>query len=526
VAEGECVFEILRRAVHTVSRRLKSFLPRDAKPSPAFLDHFGWCTWNAFYDTVTADKIANGLETWKRRDLVPGLLIVDDGWLDRCGDYLNAFPASPSVFPGGLAEFSKFVRRAFGVKMFGVWHAFQGYWGGINPQGPLGGRFRTVPNRGKIRPWEENNGKESDLFLVHPEEATGFYAEFYRYLRASGVDFVKVDGQSATEVFSQGVLGRVDVMKAYQQAFQSAGLREFGSEVLHCMAHGNDVIWHCRSSNAMRSSDDYRPLHDDSWQEQHIVDNAYNSLLIGQVAFADWDMFQSHRPHSAYHAASRALSGGPIYVSDEPGKQDISLLEKLVRFDGLTARTLRCPQPASVTRDCLLRDCQREHRLLKIFNHVNGVGLLGLFHVSSEAGPVVDFFRPGDVEALEGARFAVWRHQAQTLEIADRFETISQRLEAMQWEIAVVSPISGGVALLGNVDKFNAPAAISDYTQNAGEIRFDALDGGSIALYSSRCPGAVEVNDRRVKFFHDAPSGLLTFCTPARQVSSVVVSWS
>jgi raffinose synthase len=526
MAEGACPFTLVRDSIAAVARHLKTFLPRAAKASPAFLDQFGWCTWNAFYDTVTAEKITDGLRSWQGKGMMPGLLIVDDGWLDRCGDYLNTFSPAAAVFPDGLSEFSAFIRRTFGVRMFGIWHAFQGYWGGINPRGPLGGRFRTVANRGKIRPWEEENARECDLFLVHPEEAAGFYAEFYRYLKASGIDFVKVDGQSATEVFSHGVLGRVGVMKAYQQAFQTAGVREFGVELLHCMAHGNDVIWHCRHSNAMRSSDDYRPAHDDSWQKQHIHDNAYNSLLIGEVATPDWDMFQSHRPHSPYHAAARALSGGPIYVSDVPGQQDAALLEKLVWFDDGIMRPLRCPQPARVTRDRLLSDCREERRLLKIFNQANGIGLLGLFHVHRDAAAIEDCYRPSDIEELDGEKFAVWRTEDEKLRVVGREESLSLRLEGVNCELVVISPIRHGVALLGLLDKFNAPAGLRNIFQAPSRLSFEVLDGGRVGIYCAASPSRVQVDGEAAVFAYDISCGLLVVVAPVRRISSVRISWT
>lgn len=34
---------------------------------------------------------------------------------------------------------------------------------------------------------------------------------------------------------------------------------------------------------------------------------------------ADWDMFSSRHVAADIHAAARAVSGGPVYVSDAPG---------------------------------------------------------------------------------------------------------------------------------------------------------------------------------------------------------------
>ncbi|KAK7839012.1 galactinol--sucrose galactosyltransferase [Quercus suber] len=55
---------------------------------------------------------------------------------------------------------------------------------------------------------------------------------------------------------------------------------------------------------------------------------------MGDFIHPDWDMFQSTHPYAEFHAASRAISGGPIYVSDSVGKHNFKLLKSLVLPDG------------------------------------------------------------------------------------------------------------------------------------------------------------------------------------------------
>ena len=50
------------------------------KPLPAFVDQFGWCTWDAFYQEVSHEKVREGLESFRRAASRPKLLILDDGW--------------------------------------------------------------------------------------------------------------------------------------------------------------------------------------------------------------------------------------------------------------------------------------------------------------------------------------------------------------------------------------------------------------------------------------------------------------
>ena len=52
------------------------------------------------------------------------------------------------------------------------------------------------------------------------------------------------------------------------------------------------------------------------------------------------------------HAAARAVSGGPVYVSDCPGSHSFEVLRQLVLPDG---SVLRASLPGRPTRDTLLR---------------------------------------------------------------------------------------------------------------------------------------------------------------------------
>ena len=98
----------------------------------------------------------------------------------------------------------------------------------------------------------------------------------------------------------------------------------------------------------------------------HMVHCAYNSLWMGNFIHPDWDMFQSTHPCAQFHAASRAISGGPIYVSDSVGEHNFELLKSLALPDG---SILRCQYYALPTRDCLFEDPSHDGKtMLKIWN--------------------------------------------------------------------------------------------------------------------------------------------------------------
>jgi raffinose synthase len=320
----------LRRAFEAAREVLGTFRLREEKARPEFLGLLGWCTWDAFYHTLSAAKVRGGLASFSRGGVTPSFLMLDDGWLDVSGDHLNGFAADAKKFPGGLAPTIREARRR-GVRRVGVWHALQGYWAGLAPDGALARDYRLDVRTGNIRPW--NPGETRELARVVEADVARFFQDFHRYLRAQGVDWVKVDGQAALECFTDGRVGRVGATRRWQEALQGAAAAHFGGGLLHCMCNVNDIALHLGAGNAWRNSDDYFPRRGADQQWRHLVFNAYNPLWSSQFAWPDWDMFQSHGPEAAAHAAARALSGGPVYGSDHPGRQDFALLRRIALKD-------------------------------------------------------------------------------------------------------------------------------------------------------------------------------------------------
>ncbi|KAM7483169.1 hypothetical protein LguiB_007752 [Lonicera macranthoides] len=78
----------------------------------------------------------------------------------------------------------------------------------------------------------------------------------------------------------------------------------------------------------------------------------------------NWDMFQSTHPCAGFHAASRAISGGPIYISNLVGKHNFHLLKSLKLPDG---SILRCQHYVLLPRDCLFEDPLHDRKLCSRF---------------------------------------------------------------------------------------------------------------------------------------------------------------
>ena len=372
-------------------------------------------------------------------------------------------------FPSGLASLVKAVKEQNGIKFFGIWHTMTGYWGGVDPGSRLGEKYDVLKSNGTIRPWMTDVKKDL-LYLVNPRQAARFFDEFHQKLKASGVDLIKVDGQSALSEFTKQHYGRVSAMRAYQQALQSSAVRHFDGGLIHCMSNGLDVAYHLKQTLVWRNSDDFFPKRTASWQQTHIHTNAINNLWTGTFALPDWDMFQSHHRWADFHAAARALSGGPIYVCDKPGRQNFKILRRLASTDG---RVYRCSRPAQPAPESIFADCRKEAVLLKIHNRSANIGLIGLFHCSEVRRKLRGTYSPADIPDLKGNQFITRRYSNGAIEEMNVDEGAEVILPRMGFEIITVSPVLGGwFAPLGRTERY------------AGITSLDAVEDLAAGTYS------------------------------------------
>lgn len=150
---------------------------------------------------------------------------------------------------------------------------------------------------------------------------------------------------SGMESYGEATIGR-------HEGLDSAVARHFNNALINCMGMAPEDYWHRPISPIVRSSDDYLP-HDPRSLAEHIMQNAFNALLMGELYHCDWDMFWSEHPHAWAHGIMRLLSGGPVYCSDAEGHTDERMLHGLLDFGGGLARP---DAPGLPVVDSLLRD--------------------------------------------------------------------------------------------------------------------------------------------------------------------------
>lgn len=504
VANGKNPYTLVKESVKVISKTLKSFKIREDKKTPEFTDYLGWCTWDAFYGSVDEEKVIMGLDSFKDSGFPLGFMILDDGSWDTYYDSLNAIQVNPHKFSNGLHGLIDNAKSNYGIKIFGVWHCFEGYWGGIKPDGALSEKYKLIKNHVNIRPWEEVETKQ-DISFVDPDEIMDFYRDFHSYLYNEGADMLKIDGQCAMDLFTNGKVGAGTAMKKYQQAMQSSGAMFFDNRIIHCMSNSVDVAYNMMSTNCWRNSYDYAPKNF-RMQQEHIYINAMNALWTSTFSIPDWDMFQSHSSGAEIHAASRSISGGPVYVCDYPGKQNFDILNKLITSDG---KILKCDQPALPTEDCIFADVYTDDRLLKIFNRCKKNGVIGLFNCNIDNKIIKDNFCANDIQGIEGEVFAVYFNRTGKLFIVGLNDQLTAEINSNEYELVSFSPVENDITVIGLVDKYNNTAAIisTEWIDNRYVVKI--CEGGKTVFYSKNKPLKVLLNNQEVEFEYNELNGLL-----------------
>ncbi|KAJ0984748.1 hypothetical protein J5N97_003104 [Dioscorea zingiberensis] len=539
-------FAAISGAVAAVKSHLKTFRQRSEKQLPGFVDYFGWCTWDAFYQEVTQEGVEAGLQSLTSGGAPPKFVIIDDGWQsvagDHAGDGSDEPPASLQRLTG-IRENSKFqtkedpasgiksivsiAKEKYGLKYVYVWHAITGYWGGVRPGVEGMEHYGSKMKYPKISPGvvENEPGLVEDVLtvqglgLVNPKRVYRFYNDLHSYLAAAGVDGVKVDVQCVLETLGAGLGGRVELTRKFHQALDASVAKNFADNgCIACMSHNTDALYCSKQTGVVRASDDFYPR-DPVSHTIHIASVAYNSVFLGEFMLPDWDMFHSLHPAAEYHASARAISGGPIYVSDAPGKHNFDLLRKLVLPDG---SILRARLPGRPTRDCLFTDPARDGvSLLKIWNMNKYTGVLGVYNCQGAAWSSMEkknmFHHTGnealscavkgdDVHLISEAALdddwngdcVVYRHDGDEVVVLPQNAAMPVSLKVLKHEIITVSPIKilapgYKFAPLGLLDMFNAGGAIEGLSyQVLGGANHSELNTGFAGEFNTASPQILE----------------------------------
>ena len=410
--------EVVSKSVPTPSEQVETMMigsstDASAKETEQWQNSFTYCTWNGLGQHLDEAMIISALNRLQDCDINITSLIIDDGWqsLDDHGTSSfdrrwMGFDANESNFKQGLKSTVTKIRKANPlIEHIAVWHGIYGYWGGISPFGEVYKRYKSLEAR------KQTSGllAGGSIIVVAVEDAFKFYDDFYRYvcqisrvyiihwqlrfLCDAGITSVKADTQFFIDHLDDASDRRL-LNKTYQDAWSQAASKYFGLKVISCMSQIPQILFYSQlpAKNPrfrVRNSDDFFPDEPNS-HSWHVFCNAHNSVLMRHLnVLPDWDMFQTNHAYSAFHAAARCVSGGPVYFSDKPGEHNIDLIDEITAKAPLKRTVLR----PNVGRTIQIYTGHMERAFCKIGTTSGpkeaGCSILGVFNVGES--PLLGF---------------------------------------------------------------------------------------------------------------------------------------
>jgi len=477
------------------------------KNFPKIFRYLGWCSWNTYYQKVDEQKLIASAKSFRKSAVPVRWMIIDDRWMaitekdpvhdkQRKGS-LTALEADREKFPNGLAATIKTLKQEYGITFMGVWITFQGYWNGIALDSELGREFKDA-----LMPVSNEVG------IPDPRSSAGekFWEGWFGFFKNAGVDFVKVDNQSDLAGYVHGAIPSSFAMAQAQKNITGPTEKYFNNNLIDCMSMNVDTIYQWQKTNIGRDSNDFHPLgYEDP--RTHQVKSVMNALWMQNLVYPDYDMWMTHDNYAEYHAVARAISGGPIYITDKPGQTQLEKIQPLVLSNG---EIIRVDAPGLPCRSSILEDPSASGKPLLAFARSGDAGILAAWNVSKKFKTVKAEISPLDVDGIKGDKFGVYDYFAGKLRVLSREQKMQLNMQPWDVKLYSVVPIVDGFAPIGLVKKYIAPGTIKEIKRSPGSVKITLAEFGTFGAYCEQKPKTVKLHGAKLSDeFIEFKDGLL-----------------
>lgn len=490
VGVGASPIEACRHAWQAGMKILEPFggaRPREAKSYPEIFEYLGWCSWEHFRQDINGDSLAEAMATLDAHPLPIRSVLIDDGHLcveasdeGPHGSRLIDWGPDRAKFPDGWQPVLSHRNREK-LRWFGLWLNFNGYWSGVSPKHRMDELAdHLVPiATGALQPGPA------------PEDAEAFYGQMISAATDPGFDFVKVDNQAASLKLLRGQ--KAAVCRSVQHACALEHVtHQRHVPLINCMAHSVVHLAFGQHSAVFRCSEDYRYGHRERGR-RHLHNSFENMLWIEPLFWGDHDMFHSTDPLGDVMAHSKALSGGPVFLSDAPQDLCEERVWPLCLDDG---RLLRPLMPAMPLAESVYSNPFVDEMAYRVAAPLaNGAVAVGAYNLTDGERPVTAHFEPAQWAEARSWLSADQRHPVDQ-EMAGScvlFDVIGKKLYR-QWPVdieltnleedflGVAVPFVQGWAVLGMVDKYLPPAAVVVENCEPDQLILTAACSGPLGL--------------------------------------------
>jgi len=478
---------------------------RSEKTYPEPQRYLGWCSWEEFKWDIGENILVDAIHAIDVSPAPIRWVLIDDGHIDegaprasngnglvdgQNGEVpihesdrrLFSLEVNPQKFPKGWQPVMD-ARDKTKIRWMGVWLNFNGYWGGIHPKNALGSINDSLIETagGALQPG------------LSEESSAAFYDALIDKQRSAGFDFIKVDNQAKNVTFYRGqVPNAVQATMENHAALEKAVGRNMET-MINCMAHNNLCAFSSRHSQITRCSEDYKK--GDLWRAKHHLNNSFaNMLWLGQTVWGDHDMFHSSdEVANGLMARSKAISGGPIYLSDRPSNIRMDLVMPLCLEDGRLLQPLAPAAPLPESAFINTYEDEQAYRVIAPLSH--GCTAIAAYNLTHPEKPVhgritADDYRWAGGMLQDGAgtwelppegliAFDVKQHRAQKLTA----EAITFTIDRFDDRFFLLCPIRHGVAVIGREDKILSPQAVEHISHEDDGITLSLAESGPLLFW-------------------------------------------
>jgi len=492
------IFDVWKAALESGQLEAGGRLREEKAYTEAFR-YLGWCSWEQYKRNITGKVLLDAIDGIEKSGLPVRYVLIDAGHFDH-----QSLAPDTKKFPHGYRPLTA-RRRDRGIRWIGIWYAFLGDHHGVKAPGNLGPLTADMLTSA--------NG----VLLPKPAPAVArrFYDSLFRYARRDDLDFLKVDfmvdalplyaGLRTSKPPTLGGLPK-NTHDAVANPYAASAIlvRAYEAVVevqlpgpINCNWHNAVSLFHSRYSAVGRCSEDYT-----AGNLRRAKGHLYHSFAaipwLGQIAWGDHDMFHSSDKFAGrIMAASKALSGGPVYLSDAPEDFVPEVIRPLADDDGLLYRPLA---PAAPVDDDLFWAPGQGTLFRVIAPLANRSAALAVYNldggVSEDEQELRATISPAhytQASAMIQPYPGKWKLPPEGLLLYDVYERSARKLSSPV-EVSIrgfgdrlfqMTPIASGWAVIGNPEKY-LPAAAVAANLKGDSVEIRAHEAGPVVVWSSR----------------------------------------
>lgn len=477
---SKSIYDVFANAYQSLiaEKKVSSLQKRENKNYFEAFEYLGWCTWEHYHFDIDETKILNDMDAIESSGIPVRYVLIDDGHVSNKARQLTSLTPDIARFPNGWTRIIK-RKQTDKIKWIGLWYSLSGYWMGISADNdfPKEVQQALYPFNGSLLP-----GKSK-------ENIENFYEYYVRTMKQNGFDFLKIDNKSFTLPLYMGSSQVVRQAKYCNLALEHQ-THHMGIGLMNCMAQNVVNTDHTLHSAVTRVSIDYKK-YDENMAKSHLFQSYTNTLLLGQTVWPDHDMFHSSDTIcGSLMARSKAISGGPVYLSDSPNE---FIPENILPLIDESGKIFRPTAPAVPTPESILTNPLQSGKDYRVFAPT-GDEAISIVCYNLNTSPtymeVTTRIKPEDYSLRKSyihsptslsEKILAFNWEKQSAEILTSDKEI--KLKGFSDSMFHLCPVRQGWAIIGIQEKFLSPATIQILARTDRKLTLNVLCTGTLRIW-------------------------------------------